>query len=116
MHIINNPPSNPATHSEIAALEFGAVAEFRAMSREERRDKVKKMFEGLYTVAVLSAEIVGRDKASLIQTIEENYTVWGPSLMALAGAREDVRAISDLIGSAEGRLASAMAVVEASDS
>jgi hypothetical protein len=52
------------------------------------------------------------DKAKLIAMVEKAHDEFGPGLKLLADAKEDARALMELIGSAEVRLAVALANVE----
>jgi hypothetical protein len=63
-------------------------------------------------MAVLAGEIMAADKPKLITMVEKAYDELGPCLMQLAHAKEDARALMEMIGSAEIRLAVALANVE----
>jgi hypothetical protein len=102
----------PATVAEIAAFEFGAIKEFRGLTKAERLRKTHSIADGVRAMAVLAAEIVAMDKPKLIAKVSEKYDVLGALLMEFAEAADDAKALLEIIQSAEARLAVALAVVE----
>jgi hypothetical protein len=102
----------PATHAQIAALEFGLARPFRKMSQKQRIRKAHDLVNRLRPWAVIALETVAFDKQELIDRVAEGYDDLGPMLMHLARAGEDARALLDLIRSAEVKLAVALANVE----
>jgi hypothetical protein len=63
-------------------------------------------------MAVIAREIAVMEKAELINKVDEKYEVFGPFLRQLADAKDGARALMELIGTAEIRLAVALANVE----
>jgi hypothetical protein len=78
----------------------------------QRVERVRKIFAGIYPLAVLALEIVAHDKDELIERTRKHYETFGPSLMMFTEARGDAKAVMDMIRSAELRLAAALAVIE----
>jgi hypothetical protein len=105
----------PATVEAIAALQFAAVKQFRGSTQEERIRKAHALADRIRPTLVIACELVGLERAELIDRVEKNYEVLGPALMALAHAREDAKAILEILASAEVRLATALANVEAEE-
>lgn len=112
MRVIDTPRGKPATHAEIASIEFKGVGEYRAMSQKQRVTRLRKAYDEIYAMSVLASQIVAHDKPKLVEIVTEKYDEFGPFLMMLANARERAFGITELIGAAECRLAAALAVVE----
>jgi hypothetical protein len=111
--IINGSADQPpATIEQMAALEFVAVKRLACMSKEQRTQKISNMATYAYQMVTIAMEFCIRDKADLVQLLREEYDTFGPALMSLAEAREDARALLDVISMGEARLAVALAVVE----
>jgi hypothetical protein len=108
-------PGKPASVTEIAALEFAAVKEFRGLTKVERLKKVHGFADNVRALAVLSVEIVAKDKTELIAVVTAKYEEFGPFLMQLANARDNASLLMDLIASAETRMAVALANIEGED-
>jgi hypothetical protein len=58
---------------------------------------------------------VSVSRPELIDRVEKNYEALGSALMPLAHAREEAKAILEILASAEVRLATALANVEAEE-
>jgi len=110
--IVETPDSKPATHAEIAILEFAPVKEMRRLSKTARVKKSHAMVERVRPMAVLASEIISMKKAELTARVAEKYEDLGPCLMYLADAGEDAKALAGIIRMAEMRLAVALANVE----
>jgi hypothetical protein len=106
------PKGKPATHTEVARLEFRALKQFRHLTKTERIKKIHDTVDRVRPMAVLASEILTKQKPELITLVDEQYDKFGPFLMALAHARNDAKALADVIGAGEVRLASALANVE----
>jgi hypothetical protein len=102
----------PATIKSIAAFEFAAVKEFRNLSKVERLRNAHGLVDRVRPMAVIAGEILAVPKEELIAKVADGYEILGPCLMQLADAKDDARALMELIGSAEVRLAVALANVE----
>jgi len=102
----------PATSAQIAAFEFKSIRQFQGMTKEKRLKLAHENADILRAMAVVAIEIVALDKSELIAKVRENYDKFGPFLMELAHARDHAQAFMEFIGSAETRLAVALAVVE----
>jgi hypothetical protein len=106
------PRGRPATHAEIAQIEFRAVKFFRGMSQTERTTKIHAVVDRLRPLAVIASEMVAMTKPELIERVSENYDTLGPLLMQLADLRDEIKALSDTTAAAEVGLACALANVE----
>jgi len=111
MHVIENN-AKPATVAQIAAMEFEAVKEFRGLTRVRRLKKLHGIADDVRAMAVLASEILGLDKAELVEKINDKHETWGPFLMQLAYAKDNAKLLMDILAAAEARMAVALAVVE----
>lgn len=109
---IEIPERKPATHGEIAALEFAPAKELRRLSKTARLTKSHEMVDRVRPMLVLAAEIVAMKKEKLIALVDEDHKTFGPFLMDLAHAGKDAEALAGIIRTAEIRLAVALANVE----
>ncbi len=112
MHIVEKPPSPPATTAQLAALEFKAATAIAQMPKEARQRVVKEMATAVYTAALVGIEIVAEGKAALIERLQADYDTLAPMLMELAKVSKIRRELLDIIAAAECWIAIALAVVE----
>jgi hypothetical protein len=106
------PKGPPVTHAEIAQMEFRALKEFRNLTKTERLAKVQDAAERVRAMALLASEIVAKEKPELIALVEEEYAALGPFLIQLGHATKEAKALADVIGVGEIRLAVALANIE----
>jgi hypothetical protein len=107
------PKGKPVTHAEVAQLEFRALKQFRNLSKTERIQKIHDTVDRIRPMAVLASELLTKEKPELIALVDEQYDEkFGPFLMQLAHATNDAKALADVIGAAEVRLAAALANIE----
>jgi hypothetical protein len=106
------PTGRPATTAEIAQVEFRALMEFRNLTKTERLAKVEDAAERVRAMALLASEIVAKEKPELIALVEEEYDALGPFLIQLGHATKAAKALADVIGAGEARLAVALANIE----
>jgi hypothetical protein len=100
----------PATTAEIAEVEFdGAVSR---LTKEQRAAAIADMLAKISAVLPLAYEIALASKDELVTRVDCEYDEIGPRLMELAQAGDAAKVLVELIGSAEARLAVALAVVE----
>jgi NAD(P)H-hydrate repair Nnr-like enzyme with NAD(P)H-hydrate epimerase domain len=66
----------------------------------------------VYSAAQIALAIVVKDKNELLKLVANRYETFGPALMELANASASAAALQEVIGSAEARLAVALAVIE----
>ncbi len=112
LKLIKNRKEKPATIAQIAAMEFAAMKEYRGLTKVERLKKIHGVTDDVRALAVLSCDILAMDKSELIKKVSDKYEQFGPFLMQLAYAKDNARALLELIGTAEVRLAVALANVE----
>jgi len=105
--------NKPATVKQIAAMQFTAPRAIRRHSKKERVELTSGLVEKVRLPAVIAVEIVAMTKKELVDLVAGDLEKWGPSLMEFAHARDDARALCEIIGNAEARLAVALATVEA---
>lgn len=110
-----NREQKAASVAEIAAVKFAAIKEFRGRTKMERLKRVHGIVDDVRALATVAAEIVAMNKEELIAKTSERYDQLGPLLMQLAHGRDDACLLMELIGSAETRLAVALANVEGED-
>lgn len=109
---IGSPDSEPASVSQLAALEFAAVREFRKYSRNDRLRKAHGIVDSLRPITVIALEIIAMDKGELIRRVRKQYDTFGPFLAELSQATDAASSLLDIVKSAECRLAVALANVE----
>ena len=100
------------TVKQIAAMQFTAQRAMRAHSKQERVELTAGLVEKVKLPAVVAVEIIAMTKKELVDHVAGDLEKWGPSLMALAEAHDDAKALCEIIGTAEARLAVAVATVE----
>jgi hypothetical protein len=88
----------PATVEAISALQFAAVKLFHGLTQKERTSNAHGFVDRVRPAFVIACELVGLEKAELIDRVEKNYEVLGPALMALAHARDEAKAILEILG------------------
>lgn len=111
MRVIDNK-SAPATAANISMLEFKAVKRLRGLSSKQRIKKAHAIADSLRPMSVIALEIVVCEKAELIAKVQAGHDTFGPFLMELAHAKDNARALMEVLEAAEMRLAVALAVVE----
>jgi hypothetical protein len=109
------PKGKPATHAEVAQIEFRALKEFRNLTATERAHKINDAAERVRAMAILASGFAAKSKLELIALAEEQYELLGPFLMQLSEATTAARALADVLGAGEARLAIALANVEEDD-
>jgi hypothetical protein len=98
--------------AELAQIEFRALKFFRGLCQRDRIEKTNDIIDRMRSMAILGAEIAAMSKPELIAKVEKEYKTFGPFLRQLAHTTADAKAFLDVIRSAEGRLAIALANVE----
>src|SRR6266566_4223144 len=101
----------PATVEQLAAFEFEGVKRLAALPKDTRNKHTSDLVDEVHLAATVAIEIVAMDKAELVEKVRARLEKFGPALMKLASARESAGCLSSIIGSAEARLAVALAVV-----
>ena len=101
-----------ASVKQIAAMQFTAQRTLRRHSKKERVDLTVGLAEKVKLPAVIAVEIIAMSKKELVEHVAGDLEKWGPSLMDFAKAHDGAKALCELIGSAEARLAVAIAAVE----
>jgi hypothetical protein len=104
------PKGKPVTHTEVAQPR--ALKQFRNLSKTERIQKIHDTVDRIRPMAVLASELLTKEKPELIALVDEQYKKFGPFLMQLAHATNDAKALANVIGAAEVRLAAALANIE----
>ena len=107
-----NARKQRASVKQIAAMQFTALKDFRQQSKKKRVELTSGLVDKVKIPAVVAVEIIAMTKKELVDHVAGDLEKWGPSLMALAEAHDDAKALCDLIGTAEARLAVAVATVE----
>jgi hypothetical protein len=102
----------PATVATLAAIEFEGVKDFVEMSKDERLRKIHGVLDDVRPLVVLAGELMASDKDELVPKVAANIELWGPFLMSLAAAGDDLKMLHDIVSSAELRLAVGFANVE----
>jgi hypothetical protein len=102
----------PATEDQIAALEFPAIKQFRAMSKAKRAERALELTNEVYKAVQIALETMSRDKAEIVAMVRSNHDLWGGALLEFAESGRAAAALLEIIQSAEARLAVAVAVVE----
>jgi predicted ATPase with chaperone activity len=101
-----------ATVKQIAAMQFTAQRAFRRHSKKERVELTAGLAEKVKLPAVVAVEIIAMTKKELVDHVAGDLEKWGSSLMEFAKAHDDAKALCEIIGTAEARLAVAVATVE----
>lgn len=101
-----------ATFKQIAAMQFTAQRAFRQKSKKERVELTAGLAEKVKLPAVVAVEIIAMTKRELVNHVAGDLEKWGPSLIEFAKAHDDAKALCEIIGTAEARLAVAVATVE----
>ena len=109
---VHSSPRTPVSVSQLAAMEFKGAKDIAAMSKDERLRKIHGLVDNVRPMAVLAGELMAFDKDELIAKVAANIELHGPFLMALAHAGDDLKALQNIVMSAEMRLAVALANVE----
>jgi hypothetical protein len=99
-----------ATHAEIAALDF--AAEQFNITKAQRIERAREMTESIHGAMLIALELLVLDKSALVARVREEHDELGAALLPLASACDAAETLRDLIGSAECRLAVALANVE----
>jgi hypothetical protein len=100
----------PATTGEIASVEFQGLKDFFfTMPRDERLQNTNALIDQIRPVAFLAVELLAFDRAELIAKVSSDFDRWGPFLPALADAADGLKALQDIVGAAEARMAVALA-------
>jgi hypothetical protein len=101
-----------ASFQQITAMQFAAQRTFRRKSKKKRIELTSGLVDKVKTPALVAVEIIAMTKKELVDHVAGDLEKWGPSLMAFAEAHDDAKALCDIIGMAEVRLAIAVATVE----
>lgn len=111
MHVVENKRT-PAKHADIASMEFKAVKQFRGLTHDERVRKAHAAIDRIRPIHVLAVEALAKSKPELVAMVRNDFDTMAPLLMAFAEAKDTARAVMEILGSAEVRLATALANVE----
>jgi len=112
MKLIKSGKGKPATVAEIAATEFKAAKELKAMPLPLLKRRCGRSAKAILAAADIAAAIIRLDKDVLIAKVKRADDKIGPMLMELAKAANEARGLHQLLSAAEVRLAVALAVVE----
>lgn len=102
----------PATVKQMSTVQFTAQRDMRRHSKKERVKLTAGLADKVKLPAVVAVEIIAMTKKELVARVAGDYEKWGGSLLEFATAHDDAKALCEIIGSAEARLAVALATVE----
>ena len=104
-------PSEPKR--DLAAMNFTAVPELRALTKDERLRCARGMPELLPSAAEMTGEILVDDKSELIAKVTADRSFYEGLHAHIKHARNDANTLLEMIESAEGRLSVALEAVDA---
>jgi len=104
-------PSEPKR--DLAAMNFTAVPELRALTKDERLRCARGMPELLPSAAEMTGEILVDDKSELIAKVTADRSFYEGLHAHIKHARDDANTLLEMIESAEGRLSVALEAVDA---
>jgi hypothetical protein len=110
--VLTSSSDQIAKTPEIAIIEFGAVKRLRGLPSATRRKNIRSILNRAAPMALAAGELIVMEKRELITRVANEYDVFGPLLMQLAEAQDELAILKGLIGAAEARLAIALANVE----
>jgi hypothetical protein len=67
--LVATKKATPATHAQLAAMEFAAIKQFRGMSQIQRHKKAHAIVERVRPMMVLAVECVAMEKAELVERV-----------------------------------------------
>jgi hypothetical protein len=104
-----------ATAASIAPIEFEAIEDLAAMSKQERGKAAHSMIDDIHNQTrpflLAAGEVLAIDKKGLIALVSEHPELWGDILVEIAHARDTLKAVQDSMGAAEMRLMIALSNV-----
>jgi hypothetical protein len=103
---------DPATIGEMASVEFQGLKNSFTMRQDERLRNIDALIDDLRPMAILAVELLAFDKEELIDKVSGDYDRWGSFLIALAEASDTLKALQDIVSTAEARMSIALANVE----
>jgi hypothetical protein len=104
-----------ATAASIAPMEFEAIEELAAMSKDERFNAAHSMINDIanqvrpYMVA--AGEILALDKKALIARVSKEPEIWGDIMVQIGRANDTLKAVQNSVDAAEMRLMIALSNV-----
>jgi hypothetical protein len=107
--------SKPPTVSEIASVEFDALIGLVAVSRDDRLRDINALIEQIRAGTIVSFELLGFAKTELIAKASADWHQWASFLSALADTIDSLKALQEIVGAAEARMAVALANIEGDD-
>ena len=100
--------ATPATDTEIAQLEFRALKIIRNLSKDERLTRTHELAEHVRPMTIVASEVVAMTKAQLTKDVEDKRDLFERLRSDIAGAKDNAKAIIDLLSAAEARLTIAL--------
>jgi hypothetical protein len=111
LSIIGLEPSEPKR--DLAAMNFAAVPELRALTKDERVRCARGMLELLPSAAEMTGEVLVDHKSELIAKVTADRSFYEGLHAHIKHARNDANTLLEMIESAEGRLSVALEAVDA---
>jgi hypothetical protein len=99
----------PANDTEIAQIELRALKIIRNLSKDERLARTHELVEVVRPMTIVAGEVVAMTKAKLSKDVEEKRDHFVHLQSDVAKAKDDAKAIVDLLSAAEARLTVALA-------
>jgi hypothetical protein len=100
--------AKPATDAEIAQLEFRALKIIRNLSKDERLTRTHELVEFVRPMTIVAGEVVAMTKPQLSKDVEDKRDLFEHMRSDIAGAKDNAKAIIDLLSAAEARLTIAL--------
>ena len=100
--------AKPANDTEIAQVELRALKIVRNMSKDERLARTHELVEAVRPMTLIAGDVVAMTKAQLSKDVEDKGDHFGRMRLDIAKAKDDARAIVDLLSAAEARLTIAL--------
>jgi hypothetical protein len=100
--------ATPAIDAEIAQVELRALKIIRNMSKDERLSRTLELVEVVRPMTIIAGDVVATIKAELIKDIEEKRDHFVRVRSEISKAKDDAKAITDLLSAAEARLTIAL--------
>ena len=104
-------PSEPKR--DLAAMNFTAVPELRALTKDERLRCARGMLELLPSAAEMTGEVLVDHKSELIAKVTADRSFYEGLHAHIKHARNDANTLLEMIESAEGRLSVALEAADA---
>jgi CheY-like chemotaxis protein len=112
---VSEAECKPPIVSEIASVECDALKGLFAVSKDDRLRNINALIEQIRAGAIVSFELLEFDKTELIAKASADWHQWASLLSALADTIDSLKALQEIVGAAETRMAVALANIEGAD-